>query len=88
MLAEPFDPFTMMIERPRPRELMVLTTPPPTVEKEEGEEEEGEEEEENLKTIISIQKDKEIDREEILERLRKNKIWITYCDIPLSYTQD
>jgi hypothetical protein len=79
MLAEPFDPFTMMIERPIPRETPSTI---PTVEKEL--EEEGELE----KTIVSIQKDKEIDREEILERLRKNKIWITYCDIPLSYTQD
>jgi hypothetical protein len=80
MLAEPFDPFTMMIERPIPK--VALTTH--SIVKEEEEEEEQELE----KTIVSIQKDKEIDREEILERLRKNKIWITYCDIPLSYTQD
>ena len=85
MLDEPFDPFTMMIERPIPRvgNLSAPTTPPPTVE-EEGELEEGEEE--NLKTIISIQKDKEIDREEILERLRKNKIWITYLIGFIIYT--
>ena len=75
MLAEPFDPFTMMIERPIPK--ILRSDSPPT--------EEGEEE---LKSIILIHKDAKIDRKEILERLQKNNIWITKCENPLPYTHD
>ena len=72
MLAEPFDPFTMMIERPIPKVGNAPTTP-----LEEGEIEELEE----TNIIVSLQRNTKLDREEILERLHKNKIWVTRCDV-------
>ena len=85
MLTEPFDPFTMMMERPIPKKFILPK-------KEEGELEEGEleegEEDERVEISILSKSKNDLDREEILERLQKNGLWITKCDISLPYTKD
>jgi len=81
-----FDPFQMMIERPIPK----------TFKREKKESElEPDSDEDNeekpvspIKVPIVFSSKKEINREEILERLRKTKVWITRCDIPLKYAED
>ena len=78
-VMKPFDPFQMMMERPVPRKI--------------NEKKREVDENENKIIIpilitISLESKKEIDREEILERLRKTKNWITRCDVPLKYTED
>ena len=70
----PFDPFQMMMERPIPKKNKMIETV------------DNDELPSNIIPIVISSKS--FDREEILERLRETKNWITRCDIPLKYTED
>ena len=79
-----FDPFQQIITRPIPK----------TYKNEKKEEKEDDDEQKEVEIIpkipivISLSSKVEVNREEILERLRKSKKWITRCDTPLKYTED
>ena len=73
-LMLPFDPFQMMMERPIPKKNKMVETV------------DNDELPSNIIPIVISSKS--FDREEILERLRETKNWITRCDIPLKYTED
>lgn len=96
----PFNPFTDMIDRPNPKSFLQYIESPNFIieELEEGEEkeelEEGEEideykiQEKGILIPIHVSKKEEMERDAILERLRKNRIGITSCEIPIAFPKE
>lgn len=78
-IIQAFDPFQQMMERPIPK---------PYKKRKLEEEIEDKEQDKKVELPIVFSSKTEINREEILERLRKTKNWITRCDVPLKYTED
>ena len=98
-ILSPFDPFTKMIERPVPKTFSYMglgskSTIDLNLEEGEIAEDLGSSEDKDLEegeiiegkiVPIFISKKEEFERESVLERLRKNKIGITQCDIPTPF---
>lgn len=94
-ILKPFDPFSMMMDRPIPKPFLTLAKAKEELAKakeelEEGEidESEGEQGVETKEVPIVLSKNPEFDRETKIEDLRKNKILITRCDIPEPFPTD
>ena len=101
-ILKPFDPFSMMMDRPIPKPFLPLAKAKEeelakgTYSLEEGEidesqelEEEEEEEQVEAKEVpIVLSKNPEFDRDQKIEDLRKKKILITRCDIPEPFPMD
>jgi len=80
-IIQAFDPFQHMMERPIPKHYKKKV-------EEEIDAEDIDAESKKIELSIVFSSKTEINREEILERLRKTKNWITRCDVPLKYTED
>jgi predicted NAD-dependent protein-ADP-ribosyltransferase YbiA (DUF1768 family) len=96
-ILKPFDPFSMMMDRPIPKPFLTLAKAKEEEleegeidEQAEGEQEveEGEEPVETKEVPIVLSKNPEFDRETKIEDLRKKKILITRCDIPEPFPTD
>ena len=96
-IMKPFDPFSMMMDRPIPKPFLKLKeslAKAKDTELEEGEIDEDEQEVEEGEIIetkevpIVLSKNQEFDRDQKIEDLRKKKILITRCDIPEPFPTD
>ena len=92
-ILKPFDPFSMMMDRPIPKPFLPLAKAKEE-ELEEGEIDESQEADEGEVPVetkevpIVLSKNPEFDRDQKIEDLRKNKILITRCDIPEPFPTD
>jgi predicted NAD-dependent protein-ADP-ribosyltransferase YbiA (DUF1768 family) len=98
-ILKPFDPFSMMMDRPIPKPFLALAKAKEELEEGEIDESEGvaegEQEVEESQEIIEtkevpivLSKNPEFDRDQKIEDLRKKKILITRCDIPEPFPTD
>ena len=91
-ILKPFDPFSMMMDRPIPKPFLPLAKAKEDLEEgeidEEAEVEEGEVPVETKEVPIVLSKNPEFDRDQKIEDLRKKKILITRCDIPEPFPTD
>ena len=90
-ILKPFDPFSMMMDRPIPKPFLALAKAKDSSEElEEGEIDESPEleEGETKEVPIVLSKNPEFDRDQKIEDLRKKKILITRCDIPEPFPTD
>ena len=97
-IMKPFDPFSMMMDRPIPKPFLPLAKAKEDLEEGEIDEEAEVEEEadegeivepvETKEVPIVLSKNPEFDRDQKIEDLRKKKILITRCDIPEPFPTD